>query len=415
MNRFLVALDLAIFILVASSCFGQSIGFPACSSTPPNFCADMCCFKEGQGYSVEIYLLVCNSDVQFVRNPTGFEAKANASVVLMSGKKQISGDTKLIRLFAQKYDETTSVDTCNVVMIPLNAQPGSLRAIINLRDLESRARSTVDVNFALESIDSVSGISDIVLLRSNPDFNAPRWNGYEPLVKRRLDMTDSSYAFYYELYLKDRIDTVFVRHTLRYEDGDVIKEWERAVHGCSVCGRLERLECDSLTNGSYKIDVCLLSRERKLLSKRSKQFEVLSVSFYFDRDIDGAIALVSYIATGQWISEFRKADAERRKKLWEEFWREKDPNPATPKNEFFEEHVRRFEYANRNFSTSLTPGWQTDRGRIYILNGEPDEIEKYSGDVSHNPAEIWYYYTRGKRFIFVDETGFGDYVLVSDR
>lgn len=415
MSRFLVSLHFSVFLLAASLGCAQSLEFPACSSMPPHFCADMCYFRDEQGYSIEIYLGIRNSDIQFVKTPAGFEAGADASVVLLSGKKQISGDTRSIRLYAARYDETTSVDTCKVIVIPLKAQSGNLRAIINLKDRESRAKSTVDVSFTLESMDNNSGLSDIVLLQSNQDFSGPRWSGYEPVVKRSLDMSRPGYGFYYEVYLGEEADTFSVKHTLKAVNGEVKKNWEAVIHSCSVCRRQESLECDSLTNGTYLIDVTLLAKDGKQVAKRSKQFEISSVSFYFDRDIDGAVALVAYIATGQWISEFKKADPDRRKKIWEDFWREKDPNPVTPKNEFYEEHVRRFKYANENFASSLTPGWQTDRGRIYILNGEPDEIDRYSGDVSRNPMEVWYYYTKGRRFIFVDETGFGDYVLVSDR
>lgn len=409
------AVGLLILLLTGTTGLAQSTGFPACSTSIPRFCSDIAYFRGDDGYTVEIYIEVCNSDIQFIRNAKGFEGRADASVVILSGKRQISGDTRSIRLGATRYDQTTSIDTCKVIIVPLKGEQGDLRAIISVRDLESRARSTVDVNFSIEPLNEIMGMSDLVLLRSKKGSTGPRWNGYEPVVRRRLDASQGKYAFYYEVYLGETSDTVLARHALRQKDGKVVKDWEKAIHGCRICKQIEELQCDSLTNGVYMIDISLLSKDGKQIGKCSKQFEVLSECFYFDRDVDGAIALVTYLATWQWISEFRKANPDERKKLWEEFWRERDPNPVTPKNEFYEEHVRRFEHANQAFSTSLTPGWQTDRGRIYILNGEPDEIEHFSGDVSRNPVEVWYYYTRGKRFIFVDQTGFGDYVLVSER
>jgi len=54
------------------------------------------------------------------------------------------------------------------------------------------------------------------------------------------------------------------------------------------------------------------------------------------------------------------------------FWNQRDPSRGTPENEFKDEHVRRFEYANRYYGfTSPLPGWKTDRGRIHILLGPP--------------------------------------------
>src|SRR5258708_26467482 len=68
---------------------------------------------------------------------------------------------------------------------------------------------------------------------------------------------------------------------------------------------------------------------------------------------------------------------EERQKFIEQFWLRRDPTPGTPKNELKEEHYRRIAYANQLYRTAAgKPGWQTDRGRIYIIYGPPDEIEQ---------------------------------------
>jgi GWxTD domain-containing protein len=59
-----------------------------------------------------------------------------------------------------------------------------------------------------------------------------------------------------------------------------------------------------------------------------------------------------------------------------QFWLRRDPTPGTPVNKFKEEHYRRIAYANAHFAFH-GPGWKTDRGRIYILYGPPDEIENH--------------------------------------
>jgi GWxTD domain-containing protein len=76
-------------------------------------------------------------------------------------------------------------------------------------------------------------------------------------------------------------------------------------------------------------------------------------------------------------------DAERGHFI-EQFWLRRDPTPGTPENEFKEEHYRGIAYANAHFLEDI-PGWKTDRGRIYIMYGPPDEIEK------HNTVERWRY------------------------
>ncbi len=107
---------------------------------------------------------------------------------------------------------------------------------------------------------------------------------------------------------------------------------------------------------------------------------------------------VAYIITAEerarW--ETLKDDAER-KQFIEQFWLRRDPDPSTPKNEVREEHYRRISYANERFPDDR-PGWRTDRGRIYIVYGPPDEAEVYPTE----RCEIWRY-SDGRVFEFSGE------------
>jgi GWxTD domain-containing protein len=104
---------------------------------------------------------------------------------------------------------------------------------------------------------------------------------------------------------------------------------------------------------------------------------------------------VAYIITDQERAAFKnlQADAEREHFI-EQFWLRRDPTPGTLVNEFKEEHYRRIAYANEHFTQpDGLAGWKTDRGRIYITFGPPDEIESHpSGGGAHAfPYEQWMY------------------------
>jgi len=99
----------------------------------------------------------------------------------------------------------------------------------------------------------------------------------------------------------------------------------------------------------------------------------------------------------------------------EQFWALRDSDPKTQENEFKQEHYRRIAYANDRFA-SRDSGWKTDRGRLYIQYGPPDEIESHPND----GLEIWRYRemeTLGLHDIlleFVDPAGSGEYRLVAE-
>ena len=113
---------------------------------------------------------------------------------------------------------------------------------------------------------------------------------------------------------------------------------------------------------------------------------------------------------------------EEREHFIEQFWLRRDPTPGTPENEFKVEHYERLAYVNTRFAWAQ-PGWTTDRGRILILLGKPDEIESHPrANGGGNPAyayEMWTYrYVAGfgnnVQFTFIDPEGTREYRLLGN-
>ena len=100
-----------------------------------------------------------------------------------------------------------------------------------------------------------------------------------------------------------------------------------------------------------------------------------------------------YIISARERSVFMKLRTDHERELFiEAFWRQRDPTPGTDENEFKTEHFRRIAYANRVLGRETSrPGWKTDRGRIYVILGEPQDIERYEGKSSTYDTEIWFY------------------------
>lgn len=122
------------------------------------------------------------------------------------------------------------------------------------------------------------------------------------------------------------------------------------------------------------------------------------------------LSTVRYIITKEERKIFIELPESEREKFKEEFWRRRDPDPYTEENEFKETYFERIEEANQMFRGGL-PGWLQDRGRIYILFGPPSQRSVHRMEAYSKPTEIWYY--GSFPVIFVDETGTGDYRLVT--
>jgi len=102
---------------------------------------------------------------------------------------------------------------------------------------------------------------------------------------------------------------------------------------------------------------------------------------------------VVYIITPKEREVFLQLDSDKERDLFiEAFWKHRDPTPGTPENEFKEEHYRRINHANRMFGWGEPkPGWKTDRGKIYIILGEPHSIDRYEEVKQVANTEVWFY------------------------
>jgi GWxTD domain-containing protein len=167
-------------------------------------------------------------------------------------------------------------------------------------------------------------------------------------------------------------------------------------------------------------------KQKKENAKSLKQELSKTYKKWLDED-------VVYIISDEERKAFKQlSNDEERDQFIEAFWQRRDPTPDTEENEFKEEHYRRIAYANEHFAAGI-PGWKTDRGRIYIMYGPPDEIEAHpsggtyerpisegGGETSTYPFEDWRYrYLEGVgqevEIEFVDTCMCGDFHMTLDR
>lgn len=134
-----------------------------------------------------------------------------------------------------------------------------------------------------------------------------------------------------------------------------------------------------------------------------------------EEELDKEFERSRYVANGAEITQYSKLKGvEAKRKALFEFWSSRDEDKSTPINETKMEYFRRVEIANVQYKTGFREGWKTDRGRVFIVYGPPDEIERHANETDVKPYEIWHYNSiqGGVIFIFGDRTGFSDYILL---
>lgn len=130
------------------------------------------------------------------------------------------------------------------------------------------------------------------------------------------------------------------------------------------------------------------------------------------RNPEFAIEMLKYIDDESVVLELLDADEEEYPKVLHEYWKQFDPTPETEFNELMEEFYSRIDYAAMEFrGINKKDGLSTDRGRVYIKNGKPDNIERFSDEDGYI-VEIWTYNTKKRKFQFVDKHGTGNFILI---
>jgi len=237
----------------------------------------------------------------------------------------------------------------------------------------------------------------------------------------------------------------------------VLSDTQKVVSSSRQWVQTVAMDLSKLSAGNYwlRAEIWQTNGQDRLL--REKEFSVLWYDASWRKSDRDVLDEASLFLDNKQLKQFRKMNTGEREKFLDEFWKRLDPTPETAMNEVRDEFDRRVAYANAQFSF-FTKGMLSDRGRVYIKYGEPDVIEKQvvptSGDaadvlLSQSPVldniqrkntpkqvgndrrayEIWIYNMRGNplfpdldrpmtqtlgmKFLFVDDTGAGNFILES--
>jgi GWxTD domain-containing protein len=356
------------------------------------------------GEQVKMYWEVPHKELLFTRVGGEYNARFEITVIAYDENGNQAGGDSWRKSYSVPSYEITLLETETFKdSLSFSLPPGRYRTKVAIRDLHSASRGVVTLDISVPEIrtENVS-LSELLFVK----------NGV-PVLERNF-APDDSVAVRHVIYnlsllagyrLEARIagmDTernVGDPHSLE-PDSLLRLEWE--------------LDLSQLWNGEYEFSISVISRDGEVADQKSRSFRVRRSPFVDEALFREMVDQLQYVATAEEIRWLREMTPEQREKGWNSFWKQRDPTPATEANEFKEEYYSRIKYANTHFG-ALQKGWMTDRGRIYVIYGPPDEVERHPYELDSVPYEIWYYYRTAMKFIFVDEHGIGDYRLFSPR
>jgi GWxTD domain-containing protein len=197
-----------------------------------------------------------------------------------------------------------------------------------------------------------------------------------------------------------------------------------------------QLNLEGLPPGRYRLNVALdlggwkagrsaefivsdLTTELERLARQAEARRITDEGYFAvmgEEELDRAAEPLEFIAEGRELRAYRGATLEAKRRFLAEFWRRRDPDPATERNELREEFYGKIAYADSTFrerGSGTTSGWKTDRGRVYAKYGAANEVLDRERRGRTLPYLVWRYTRmRDTWFIFSDRSGLGSYKLL---
>lgn len=393
---------------------------------------------------LEIYFMVQRDQLQFTKVANGFEAAFQISVEILAQDSLVASSSWEVGDQVLRMEDITPRQKLPDIAV-FNLFPGKYKIKGDVTDLKQSVTYSRALDLSLKAFpeDELS-MSDIVLatkLQKDDQESKFQKNGFlvipnpEHIYGASLPML----YYYTELYNLHPGEGEFLIERELLDDNQRIVQnlpkKRRAKIGESVV-EVDGLSVASLKSGTYFLKFYVQDQDTKgeisnqikffiynptdftseqvvTIPERISHYE-MEVQKYSEEKIEDEISELKYLLSE---SEFRstgKLNSEGKKNFLVRFWRERDPNPATEANEFRLLFAERMELANQKYGTLGHTGWKTDRGRIYILYGDPTNIEYHPHDQTMPSYEIWYYdnIEGGVQFVFLDRKNIEDYRLV---
>ena len=374
--------------------------------------------EKGQA-RLDLYLSVPYAALDFSREAEGFVARYRA-VMKVQGEGRTVLDTTFNRTVLTKdYDRTNGDrEAFEFYQLSVPVTPGEYTASVEILDfgtnLLTRGKRTVAViDFDSYSF-SLSGLLLVSKIREEGESHA-----ITPLLTENVSLLKDGYFLFYEAYNATDNNQFVVTARYLSSDDEVVwtKTWEKEIKPGHSQQWL-RMPIEGIGRGSYIAEIVAARAdspdETIAAAKRVVSFrgtvEGLPLS---EEELESKIKKLRYVADQRELDFIRDAVifSEKRKRF-AEFWADRDPSPGTPLNEAMDEYYRRIDHANKRFR-SYAEGWLTDMGRVYIVYGPPDRVDRDPFSSDGKPRETWEYYGRRLQLVFVDQTGFDDFRLLT--
>jgi GWxTD domain-containing protein len=404
-------------------------------------------FQDRTKSYVEIYCAFQRSDFQFEDKDGHFSAIALLYVEAFDKSGAVvDSNSKFVPMDVNYLEDAYKKDVRIFEVLPLLLTPGKYNLRVTALDVNTKRSGIATFEFDVREYSSTDlSVSDLELAYDIMPLDSS--GNISSLIKanrrvlpnpnRYYSNEDSLIHYYSEVYnlsSKAGASNEFeVQVSLHDSFGFELRKFatKHFPKPGSTAVLTDAVPVSGIPGGAYELRVTVHDLASGLRASSTKKFMMIygfeqlsptmsDSSNFTESDASLMEQVIKYISTSDEKAMYKDLDLPGKKAFLAQFWDRRNPRPGSPVNEFKNEVFRRFAYANQYYSTTLlerTDGWKTDRGRIYITYGNPDNITRHPSSMGQKPYETWHYdrlpgQSGGDYCLFVDLDGYGNYRLV---
>ncbi len=372
---------------------------------------------------LDVYVHVPYDIVTFVKDEEFYVGGYSITVLINNADEEEAGAIvheesweRSIDLLS--FERTNNPNYYDLTQRSIEIAPGKYLLTVLFEDEESQKEFRLSRSITVRKFDpNILAVSDIMLVRAVESKGSKKQ--ISPQINPNVAALKDGFGVFYEVYNPYTLGGVILDYSIQKREREVYTQRATQMMKKGRNTFLANISSTGLGVGSYTLQVTIRrstdTTDSGVLATIQRQFMVewltagVPISIV---DLDEAIDQLRYFAKEDELDYIQEAREEKeRRRRFEEFWERHNPNPGADTNPAMIEYYNRVAYANQHFRHHFE-GWKTDRGMAYIIYGPPDYIDRHPLDVESKPYEIWEYYDINRRFVFIDESGFGDYRLL---
>jgi GWxTD domain-containing protein len=454
-----------------------SVEFPLRSSGDIHFDLDRTIFfRPGSLPHTELHLRIPNGDLKFAPTEDNtLQAELALDVVATDSAGARVQLSRKIPVLVSDRSAATSMDQVQLLTAPIELQPGRYSLTVNVTDRKAVKRGFL---YMLKRKLRSGRVQTTLVVPPRPQAGSLALSGLQfawrvvrpaedspepprviPNPSRTYGLYLSTLAAYLEIY--DAVDTntttYYIDAAVLASSGDTVTSSRDTVLASGPAfGRILTEDISSAAAGRYTYSVNVRRADGRGTSSVAGAFDVIWQGTSWSTVEQDQLDVARLLLPEDQFARFARLSLGERETYLATFWKEHDPTPSTAFNELRAEFERRIQFANARFGV-LGKGILSDRGKIYVRLGEPDEISTHTQPLNretiqnelqstrsgqellgagvvprveegerNRPFVVWTYdrgghplfaeqriaaHPNGLTFVFVDEQGWGDFIL----